>query len=217
MEESSQVDTHTLRIFQTLFWGVLVIAIVLTSAVAYFINQNAKLSQDLLSLKLMVDTSSGPTANTNTNTDTTTNWETYTNNEKGYSIKFPKENYTQISCTGEEFTATKSTTSANISPATMTSCERDGRYDIESKTYASVQDEPIETKYYTIVKKDVQMGGISGKLYIHTFTGIEDGPYPAWYALARVNKNNKTYEIYFGDKDKLDLFNQILSTFTFIN
>ena len=146
--------------------------------------------------------------------DPTANWETYINNENGYSIKFPKSDFVRINCIGEELIAEKFGI-PRASPMTAIACERDSRYDLETKTYTSIQSEPEETKYYNTVKKDVQIGGILGKLYINTFTEIEDGPYPKWYAIARVNKNNKTYEIYFDDKSKLDLFNQILSTFQF--
>jgi len=148
-------------------------------------------------------------------TDETADWEIYTNNENGYLIKFPQSDFTRLGCIGEELTAEKYGSNNRSSPMTMISCERDSRYDLETKTYTSIQVEPEETKYYNIVKKDIQLGGVSGKLYVYTFTNIEDGPFPKWFATAKVNKNNKTYEIYLGDKSKLYLFDQILSTFKF--
>ena len=142
---------------------------------------------------------------------------TYLNNENGYSIKFPKTDYTRLDCIGEELTVEKYSSGNRASPMTITACERDSRYDLESKTYTSIQNEPKESKYYNIIKEDIQIGEVLGKLYIHTFTEIEDGPYPKWFVIARVNKNNKTYEIYFSDKSKIDLFYQILATFQFTN
>lgn len=180
-------------------------------AVAFLYYQNQQLKSMLASYQTPVSYPT-PTATT----DPTADWETYVNSENGYSIKFPKSDFTRLGCIGEELTAVKYGTDNRPSPMTMIACERDSRYDLETKTYTTIQKEPEETKYYNIVKKDVQLGGVLGKLYVYTFTNIEDGPYPEWYAIAKVNKNNKTYEIYFSDKSKLDLFNQILTTFKFI-
>lgn len=183
----------------------------------FFAFKTQNLVKELTLLKTIPAFTSEPTTEPIATPDPTADWELYTNVENGYSIKFPKTEYTRLGCIGEELTAAKYGTDNRPSPMTMVACERDGRYSLETKTYASIQSEPAETKYYNIVKKDVQMGGILGKLYIHTFTNIEDGPYPEWFTVAQVNKNNKTYEIYFSDKAKLDLFNQIISTFKFTN
>lgn len=150
--------------------------------------------------------------------DPTLGWEVYTNNKNGYSMKFPSSNYIRLECEGEELTATvRSENDKRESPVYVGECNRGGRYEVETKTYTSPQAEPKGDEYYKIDKKNVTIGGKLGNLYVYNFTNIEDGPYPKWYAVARVDNNGKTYEIFFGDKDNLDLFNQIISTFRFTN
>lgn len=198
--------------FPIMYLVLSLLSLLFLASTAFLYYQNIQL-KSILATYQTSNASPTPTATI----DLTADWETYTNSENGYSIKFPKTDYIRFVCPNEELTATKRGADNQTSPVMVTSCARDSRYDLETKTYISIQKEPEETKYYDIVKKDVQMGGVLGKLYIHTFTNIEDGPYPKWFAIALVNKNNKTYEIYFSDKEKLDLFNQILSTFKFLD
>ncbi len=184
------------------------------SIAGFFAFQNQKLIKEITASKIMPTpvVTDEPIAIS----DPTADWETYTNEENGYSIKFPKNIYIRLGCLGEELLLQRYD-GVNRPPLAMVDCPRDSRYSLESKTFTSIQNEPEETNYYNIVKKDIEIGGILGKLYTFTFTEIEDGPYPKWYVKALVNKNNKTYEIYFDDKEYLNVFDQILSTFRFTN
>lgn len=148
--------------------------------------------------------------------DPTAGWEVYVNKEYGYSLRYPGEMYIRLICTGEELTVTTRTEkNKRSSPVVVGECNRGGKYELETVTHPTIQPDLEETKYYNIIKKDIKIDDISGKIYLYTFTNIEEGPFPKSFAIARVNKNNKTYEIYFGDINKLDLFYQILSTFKF--
>ena len=106
MEENLQSDNSSSHIFQILFWIIFVVTIGLGSTVAYLLNQNTKLSHDLLSLKLMVD-SSGPTVPTPTPAEVTAQttqipgWKYYT--AEDFSFQYQPDTY-------EVFDAIKDTT-----------------------------------------------------------------------------------------------------------
>ncbi len=149
--------------------------------------------------------------------DPTANWQTYINQEKGYSIKYPS-NFLQLICPTEELILTnKEAGETRKGPVEMPSCERDGRYTLETKTYPDLQALQAESKYYTVVEKSITLGGLPAKQRTYTFTNIENGPFPTWYTIAQVEKDKKTYEIYFSNKDSIAIFDQILSTFEFQN
>ena len=147
--------------------------------------------------------------------DPTADWTTYTNAKYKYSLKYPNT-FLRLICPNEDLTLNNREKDVRPGPIEMNSCARGGRYTLETKTYETIQKEPIETKYYTIEKKNITIGGLSGKQYIYTFTNIETGPFPTWYTTAWVNKDGKTYEIYFDQKDSLSVFAKILSTFKFV-
>jgi len=148
--------------------------------------------------------------------DPIANWEVYINTQNNYSIKYPKS-FLSLICPNEELTLTnRSVDEVRPGPIEMSTCARGGRYTLETKTYPSPQPAPQETKYYKIEERTITLGGVPAKQYTYTFTNVEVGPFPVWYTIARVNKNNKTYEVYFDDNDSLILFDQILSTFGFL-
>lgn len=224
VEGNELVKTETPK--QNNFLVVLLSLLLIASVIiaGFFAYQTQKLVKELTiirdepTISLSTESTPEPTIESIATPDPTADWETYVNTENGYSIKFPSESYIRLMCEGEELTVSVRTASDDRkSPVGPLPCNRGSKFDIEAKTYLTIQSEPQEDQYYKIEKKNLLMGGIEGKLYIYTFTNIEEGPYPKWYAIARVNKKNKTYEVYFGNKEKLDLFNQILSTFKFIN
>jgi hypothetical protein len=206
-------------------WILITLIVILLGLASYFGYQTYQLKQQLTIQQptpTPATTVSNSPASTSTpipTSDPTASWEVYTNSENGYSIKYPKfaDGFTRLVCPTEELTVTTTDTGNKTSPITMPSCERGGRYEFETKTTAFIAPAPEKTKYYDIVEEDIVVGGLNAKRYTFTFTNIEDGPYPTWFTSVRINKNNKTYEIYFSDKTKLALFNQILSTFKFTN
>lgn len=202
-------------------WILISLIIVLLGVTSYFGYQNYQLKQQITTqqpsptpVKAIVN-SPMPTSTP----DQTADWEVYTNSANGYTIKYPRlaDGFTRLICPEEELTVTTADTGNKTSPVNMTSCERGGRYEFETKTTNFIAPAPEQTKYYDIVEEDIVVGGLNAKRYTFTFTNIEDGPYPTWFTSVRINKDNKTYEIYFSDKTKLALFNQILSTFKFTN
>lgn len=207
---------------KTLIIAALFVFLLMASGLVYLGYQNYQLQQKVVQLsgqqtdqgKSTLNPTASPTLPT---LDQTANWETYTNQEKGYSIKYPKEGFLRLICPGEELTVTNDGVGGKTEPVQMDTCARGGRYTLETKTYDTVQAEPEETQYYIIDKKNVILGGLQAKQYIYTFTNIEEGPFPQWNTMARVNRNGKTYEIYFDEKDSLSTFDQILSTFKFLN
>ncbi len=111
MEEDLQSDSSSSHIFQILFWIIFVITIGLGSTVAYLLNQNTKLSHDLLSLKLMVD-SSGPIVPTPTPAEITAQtaqipgWKYYATED--FSFQYQPDTY-EVFDTVKDTTALKTT------------------------------------------------------------------------------------------------------------
>jgi hypothetical protein len=200
---------------------IIIIAITAVGAIGFYAFKNGQLKinppekQEASTTPALSTTVSEPPETPTSNP--TANWETYTNSENGYLVKFPKTEFTRLGCMGEELTAAKKGSDNRPSPMVMIACERDGRYTLETKTYNSIQPLPNETKYYNIEEKNLMLAGLPAVQFTYTFTNIEEGPFPKWYTIVWINKNGKTYEIYFGDKSNLELFDQILSTFKFLN
>lgn len=206
MENSQPRNNNLLVVLLSVFLFISIVA------AGFFVYQNQKLVKELKVSKTatLKDTDYIPSG-----ANETIVWETYSNEQNGYSIKFPKNNYIRLGCMDEWLTAVKYTTDIPT-PLTMEACERDGRYNLlEVKAHETIQGEPEQTEYYDILQSDIQIDGVLGKLYTYSFTHIEEGLYPEWFIVAHVNKNDKTYEIYFSDKSNIDLFYDILSTFKF--
>lgn len=206
-------------------WILILLIVALLGLASYFGYQNYQLKEQL-TIQQPNPSPSNNTVNRPTSTSTQSlpsdpaaNWEVYTSSANGYSIKYPKfaDGFTRLICPDEELTVTTANTGNKTSPVVMSSCERGGKYEFEIKTTDFVAPVPEKTKYYDIVEEDIVVDGFNAKRYTFTFTNIEDGPYPTWFTSVRINKDGKTYEIYFSDKSKLDLFNQILLTFKFTN
>ena len=159
--------------------------------------------------------SPSPVSSPITEVNQTANWKLYTS-PNGWQVKYPAS-HLRLICPGEELTLTNKGIEDKTDPIEMSTCARGGRYQVEGKTYNEVQDEPEETKYYKVEKKPVEIGKFQATQYIFTFTNIEEGPFPEWYTLAHLNKDGKTIEFYFDEKDLLDNYYQILSTFQFTN
>ena len=178
--------------------------------------QNMVLQRQIASLQTQPSTTASPTpqAKPDPALRDTANWKTYINTNNGYSIKYPQI-FLRLICPDEELTLTNKGVDNRIGPIEMSTCARGGRYTLETKTHESIQPEPQETKYYTIEKKNILLGSLQAKQYTYTFTNIEVGPFPIWYTIAKVDKNGRTFEIYFDDKNSSQLFDQILSTFKF--
>ncbi|MBI4065139.1 hypothetical protein HY409_02120 [Candidatus Gottesmanbacteria bacterium] len=201
------------------------IALFLT-AIGYLGYQNWQLKQQVNRLDEIIKVDNAPMPSPTSFSDlyrepngsaATADWEIYTNIENGYSLKYPNQGLLRLICPGEELTVTNDGVGNQVGPVEMSTCARGGRYTLETKTYNSIQPEPEKTKYYTVEGKSINLSGIQAKQYIFTFTNVETGPFPFWYTLARVNKNGKTYEIYFDEKESLYIFDQILSTFRFLD
>jgi hypothetical protein len=159
--------------------------------------------------------------------DPTINWETYIK-ENNYSIKYPP-NFFRMYCLGEELLLTyndKVITKPKSAPKEI-ECNRGGKYDLEIKTLDGNQLQlvlPNQDWYYNnynITESNIFLDEVSAKQYTFRYKNYGEWgdipPIPYWYTLVRIPNNGKTIEIYYGGgENKTDLFNQILSTFTFL-
>lgn len=149
--------------------------------------------------------------------DETAGWEMYTS-PNGYQIKYPKS-YLRLICPDEDLSLVKRRSGDDRpGPIEMSGCGRDARYPLEIITYDSILNEPQEGKteyyieYYLIEKAHITLDGLQATQYIFT---NRNSVLLQSYILVYLNKNGRTIEFYFDDKDSIGTFNQILSTFKF--
>lgn len=152
-------------------------------------------------------------------------WETYANKAKGYSAKYPQNTYMRDVCPDEELTLANRENYSGYGgnkneepgPTKKETCVRDFRYSLEIITHADAVylEVPESNSEYAISEENIMLSGISGTKYTATWIAEDRSPAPLWYSKVLVEHNNKTYEIYFSDKENELLFDQILSTFEF--
>src|SRR3990167_6011065 len=89
-----------------IFLGIVFVFLLLIVGGAYFLGRNS-VFKELNPFQPVpppaapvIQTSPTPASNA-ANADLTTNWKTYTNLEKGYSIDYPNNIYTRLICPGE--------------------------------------------------------------------------------------------------------------------
>jgi hypothetical protein len=144
----------------------------------------------------------------------TSTWKIYTNTEQKYTVKYPSDEFVRLLCPDEGFLLNPRG-SEKRETIDMATCARDGSYTIEIISNNSLP-EPEESEYYSVAQETVVVDGISATKYILTKSDIES-PFPDWQSKIYVLKNGKKYIIQLSSKEYVDIFNQIVSTFTFIN
>ena len=152
------------------------------------------------------------------------NWKNYSNEAKGYTIQYPSETYLREICPDEELTLLKRERyegykNTETSPQQKESCARDFSYDLEISTHSDNQnlEIPQTNSNYSVEKESIKISEIDATRYTATWTAENQSQAPLWYTKVLIEKENITYEIYFSDKDNLELFNKILSSFELLN
>ncbi len=147
--------------------------------------------------------------------DETASWKLYSNIEKGYSIKYPSDQFVRLVCPKEELVLQKRTASnENVDEKPLETCARDGRYAIEVQTYATPPAEHISSRDFTTTKDTITVAGQEASRYISTLAATCVGICsPEWSEEVRLMTNDKTYTFHLGAKDLSPLFEKMLSTF----
>lgn len=145
-------------------------------------------------------------------------WVEFTDYDNGYSIKFPPNVYTRQNCIGEGFLLQENKSSPPLSESRM--CDRDHPYHLEISINNKPATVPITDKYYKVTVKKITIDGIPTNIYVSDLTyepGANEMQWREWFKEVFVEKNGKYYNIYFQDKENEKLFDQILSTFKFLD
>jgi hypothetical protein len=142
------------------------------------------------------------------------NWKTYTSLDKTYTVQYPTDMFIRYICPEEELTLSPRGDEKEES-VTMPTCGRDGLYTIEVITLKQPSIPPQSDENYTIVKKDVMVGGIPAQAYTRTLIKEPEGPSVAFSEDVFVTNNGKYYQIHLGNKDLQTTFNKMLASFKF--
>lgn len=142
----------------------------------------------------------------------TANWKTYTNPEKGYSLKYSKEIFARKLCPGEELLLQLRANGVDDDTKEAETCARDSAFDFESVTTTSSKAEPKTTGIFKVTQTEMDVVGLRVRKYITTHND-PDSVAPPWKAEAYIDYGSKKYQFSFTIKDKEEVFNQIISTF----
>lgn len=159
----------------------------------------------------------------------TENWKTYTNSKDGFSIRYPKEGFVRLICPDEELVLDddKQYTPEVVQKGELSRevCGRGGRFDIEVQTYNHSDDLketgetgiPQASKDYMVEEEIVIVGDIQGKRYTVTPTESCEGICaPESRMEVYLTKGDTSYTFYLWNKEYLEIFNKMLTTFKFI-
>lgn len=152
--------------------------------------------------------------------DETANWKTYTNSKHAYLIRYPNDIFVRTICPNKELILEHGMPNEARDSIEVPACGgRGGRFAIEIVTYDSQKGEKPYFDYsdYSVAEEEVIVTGIKTKKSTYSFVDKEDPESSDWFSRVLVLKGTKTYEITFGDKDFIQTFDQILSTFQFTN
>jgi len=141
--------------------------------------------------------------------DPTADWKTYTNEEYGYSVKYPTDNYVRQICPGGELIL--SLRQADVGDSIQSdTCDVGEDMVFAINTQKEIVEPPQSSQSRTVDSKEILVGGIKVRQYKivdkmppYTFTNF-------WAVLSNKGRNYK-----FTSPDE-SLFDQILSTFKFL-
>lgn len=144
-------------------------------------------------------------------------WKTYTNAEKGYEVKYPSDKFVRFICQGEELLLEIRRAETEEAIDMLGTCGRDGRYIIEIATYNADYPQPNPLKEnYSLSEEAITVSGVNGKKFITRLIKEPLGPSYAFSENIYIKNNDKTYLLHLGNDTLQSTFDQILSTFTFI-
>lgn len=191
-----------------IFLWFLILALV--GIATYFGYQNWLLRQQVSRPQ---PTSSSLIATTPT-PDPTVNWKTYTNSKFNYSVKYPNSGVARINCENEEntFYLVLGSQQDMIEPQ---NCARDSRFNIEivasNKLLKNADDR------YQSTSNDYQIAGMKAFKYVYTQKPNFEGPGESWFEDVYFENDGIFYDAYNRNKELSATFDQILSTFIFVD
>ncbi len=145
--------------------------------------------------------------------DITANWKTYNNAAANYTVNYPP-NLAILKCPNEE-DQLYFVTYSQQDPMIALTCARDGRYPLEiifSKSPITLKD-----NRYAVSKESINIDNTIGTKYTSSAKPNFEGQGETWFIDVIFSKNGIYYDAYLRDKNLLTTFDQILSTFKFIN
>ncbi len=144
-----------------------------------------------------------------TGLDETANWEVYINQEIGFSLRYPS-NMTVSECKNGFHMFTKS---SNMQSAEY--CETPP-YGIISLVYSTTEISPgyEQSTDFKVTTIPYNIGGVAGRKQV--VDKIRESPGPDYSVHVIFNKNKYYYTFTVSDKNYEDVFDQILSTFKFL-
>lgn len=205
-------------------WILISLIVTLLGVSSYFGYQNYQLRRQLVGQQptpssTVIANSPMPTGSTVTATDPTANWKTYTNTEYNFTIKYPSDAKLRVS---QSESNDRMLVVAFDSPnAVFDHLFKSGGYSFEISMQTQKNFNTID-EYLLFQKEHNMYEEVLPKTYnnVKGYTFKNDKGYSGLDFTYRgyVAKNNDLYYTinYFTD-DSVDMFNQILSTFKFIN
>lgn len=150
--------------------------------------------------------------------DPTSDWKTYTNPELGFSIKYPSEDFIRLGCPDEGLVLEKRTPdNAHRDEEPLETCGRDSLFDIEvqkrdsNPNYKEDNNYSVKSENMNFNGKSVIKYTIAVKSTCYGFCGFE------WRQEVIIPNDGSFYILYLTNKDYVNQFDQMLSTFKIIN
>ena len=208
---------------------LLSILLIIASLIAgLFAYQTQKLVKEITKLQ------NSPTPITSIGTpqtlDPMKDWKIYRDENYSYELSYPQTIYKQLRCLDEGFILKRIWNNENpiLSPQPETEtkiykCDRPAPlpYSFEIVTKNEPFTMPTSTSDYNVVSENIKINNIDAIKYTSNLISEPENdrmPLVGWYSQIFFKKNGVYFLIYFGDgKDNLEIFNQILSTFKFID
>jgi hypothetical protein len=202
---------------------MILLLLVVGGAAYYFGTQKGNISLNPTSTPI---SSTVPSSNivTKPTSDPTANWGTYTDKTYGLSFKFPS-GYFVYKCPSDNSGATTVLllSTSVYKPNQKIDCGFTDSSDLSmliEKTLPSTNpaDQQENQRIYLIQNEAVNIGGVNTNLITYSLKPeVSPDGYTPWFTELNFEKNGEYYTITLKDKEFLNIFNQILSTFKFAN
>ncbi len=204
-------------------WLLIVLGIVLLIAIGggtYFLgkssisnnNTNQPSPTPIVTKEPTITQSPTPTSDA-----TTSNWKTYTNNELGFSIKYPQEQFIRLACPDEGLVLqTRTASNEDNDEKPLGTCARDGRFDIEVQAYDKANPEPETSNEYSVEKESIKIGDKTAYKYIMKATPQCNGICKDFVYEIRLSANGKNYGFYIDQEKNEPTLLKMLTTFSLI-
>lgn len=181
--------------------GILIASGLIIGGSFYFKN-------NILTKRVVNSTSNMPTQTTapnpTINSDSTNSWKAFIDEYKSYTVKYPSEVYIKLSCPeyNNDLILVKRTTSDKGDILELPKCDRKPDLQLSTSSYShygGLLTKPVSTE-------DIMIDGVKAKKY-----NFSDSTQVS----LELNKIN--YDFYFFDQGNIKIFDQILTTFKFLD